>query len=182
MNSSLRKLKLINEGKHVSKQSVLKNPTHGSTPHPLLIWVHFWATNTMRVAIQLHFGTDIFIGHRYKCGTQVDQKGRHELSCFDASRFCRHASVNEVIKSFGGSKYSDNTRTNRYMWKCRQGTRRYNISKQYAAASSSAENTKIYKCDKISQQETIRSFGTRADEFIKESFLAKLEIPKYPVI
>jgi ubiquitin C-terminal hydrolase len=54
---------------------------------------------TFRIAIGLRLGLRLTISHTCKCGSTVDEKDYHGLSCkFSAGRFSRHHSVNDIIK------------------------------------------------------------------------------------
>jgi len=52
-----------------------------------------------RIAIGLRLGTKICQSHKCKCGVDVDEFGRHGLSCKKSTgRNYRHSSVNDIIK------------------------------------------------------------------------------------
>ena len=54
---------------------------------------------TLRTAVALRVGADICVAHRCRCGTTIDERGLHGLSCqLSAGRFPRHAELNSVIK------------------------------------------------------------------------------------
>ncbi|XP_063629995.1 uncharacterized protein LOC134801393 [Cydia splendana] len=55
--------------------------------------------NTLRVAVGLRLGVPICAPHKCHCGSDVDQLGRHGLSCQrSAGRLSRHAALNDIIR------------------------------------------------------------------------------------
>ncbi|XP_063371836.1 uncharacterized protein LOC134660067 [Cydia amplana] len=55
--------------------------------------------NTLRVAVGLRLGVPICAPHICHCGSDVDQMGRHGLSCQrSAGRLSRHAALNDIIR------------------------------------------------------------------------------------
>ena len=55
--------------------------------------------DSVRIALALRLGTPICQPHRCRCGKQVDNYGRHGLSCLkSAGRIPRHAAINDLIK------------------------------------------------------------------------------------
>ncbi|CAG9816014.1 unnamed protein product [Phaedon cochleariae] len=55
--------------------------------------------DSFRVAIGLRLGLDICTPHEYICGSGVDEKETHGLSCRKSSgRHSRHHQVNDIIK------------------------------------------------------------------------------------
>ncbi|XP_047997279.1 uncharacterized protein LOC125234903 [Leguminivora glycinivorella] len=55
--------------------------------------------NTLRVAVGLRVGAVICASHKCHCGSEVDQLGRHGLSCQrSAGRMSRHAALNDIIR------------------------------------------------------------------------------------
>lgn len=56
--------------------------------------------NTARIAVALRLGSQICEEHICQCGSLVDRKGRHGLSCkFSSGRFSRHCAINKIISN-----------------------------------------------------------------------------------
>ena len=60
--------------------------------------------SSTRIACGLRLGTPLCHPHKCQCGAEVDQLGRHGLSCKSAEgRHSRHSQVNDLIKRALGS-------------------------------------------------------------------------------
>ena len=72
------------------------------------LWLHvlpvpslgtFLDPESFRVAVALRVGADVCEPHTCRCGSVMDARGLHGLSCrFSAGRHPRHAALNDVIK------------------------------------------------------------------------------------
>lgn len=59
----------------------------------------FLQNEVFRIAVSLRLGIQICHPHQCLCGNQIDQYGRHGLSCKrSAGRTIRHSSINDIIK------------------------------------------------------------------------------------